>query len=417
MVIALSISAYAQWSIVSNQNTGLGGRMHSFNSTLFLYGAFGGFHVYKSTDEGASWTDIVSKFPYDVYYMHNFNNEIYALTATAGKSIYASSDGGENWALKSSIPTIPGNGALIWLTSDGNKLYAVSNRKSFYTSTDYGSTWTETTINTTAGGNMSCFATVGNVMVSTIVGTGAVVSTDGGQNWTINNPTNPALQVTYVINFNGAVYGITSGSGVHKFNTETNSWQSLSVGLPDALSFQISKAFVKYGSTLYTLTIGFLDSKLSIFSSTDNAASWTSMSTTGLGTLNAATSSTSVAFTNQNMFIYDYKNDVASVYKMPLTPTSVDELIQSPAMIELRQNHPNPFQSNTVISFHLAKSNRIKLKVYDVYGKEVATLIDEEKPEGVYNVPCNLDYLPSGIYLYKLEAGEFSTTKRMIMER
>lgn len=417
MVIALSISAYAQWSIVSNQNTGLGGRMHSFNSTLFLYGSWGGFHVYKSTDQGASWTDIVSKFPYDVYYMYNFNNEIFALTSAAGKSIYVSSDGGENWSQRSTIPTITGNGAILWLTSDGNKLYAMSNRKSFYTSTDNGANWTETIINTTAGGNMSSFAAAGNVMVSVIQGTGAVVSTDGGQNWAINNPTNPALAITYVIHFNGSVYGISSGSGVYRFNAGTNAWITLSAGLPEASSFNFSKALLKFGSTLYTTTIGFLDSKLSVFSSTDNAVTWNPVSTTGLGLINAATSSTSVAFTNQNMFIYDYKNDVATVYKMPVSPTSVDELIQSSAVLELRQNHPNPFHSNTVISFHLAKSSHVKLKVYDIYGKEKATLLDEEKPEGVHNVTCNLDYLASGIYLYKLEAGEFSATKRMSVEK
>jgi len=390
--------------------------MHTYNSTLFLYGVFSGFHLYKSTDEGVNWTDITNKFPYDVYYMHNYNNQIFALTAKAGKSIYASSDGGENWALKSSIPTITGNGALIWLTSDGTKLYAVSNRKSFYTSTDNGLNWTETIINTTAGGNVTCFATADNTMVSTIQGTGAVVSTDGGQNWAINNPTNPALQVTYVINFNGAVYGITSGSGVHKFNAATNSWQSVSAGLPDALSFQVSKAFVKNGSTLYTSTTGFLDSKTSIFSSNNNGSNWASVTTTGLDNLNAATSSTSVAFTTNNMFIYDSKNNLASVYRMSVSPTSVDKLLYlSPTSFELSQNYPNPFNASTVIRFNLAKSDRVTLKVYDIFGKEITTLLDEEKSEGVYNVTCNLNYLSSGIYLYKLEVGQFSETKRMLL--
>lgn len=416
--ILLSISNYAQWTKVSTQNVGLSGRMHAYNSTLFLYGVFSGFHLYKSTDEGANWTDISNKFPYDVYYMHNYNNEIFALTATSGKSIYVSSDGGENWTLRSSIPTVTGNGAIIWMTSDGDKLYAVSNRKSFYTSTDNGKTWTETIINTTAGGNMTCFATASNTMVSTINGTGAVVSTDGGQNWTINNPTNPALQVTYVINFNGSVYGITSGSGVHKFNVATNSWESVSAGLPDALSFQISKAFVKNGNSLYVSTIGFLDSKISIYSSIDNGVNWASVSTTGLDNLNAATSSTSVAFTTQNMFIYDSKNNIATVYKMSVAPNSVDNhLYEAPSQFELSQNYPNPFNANTSIRFHLTKSNHVTLKVYDVFGKEMAILIDEEMAEGIYNVSCNLDYLTSGMYLYKLNVGVYSATKRMILAK
>lgn len=417
LVVVLSISVYGQWTKVSTQNAGLGGRLHGSNSTLFLYGSFGGFHVYKSTDEGASWTDIIQKFPYDVYYMYNYNNEIFALTAAAGKSIYVSSDGGENWSQRSTIPTITGNGALLWLTSDGNKLYAMSNRKSFYTSTDNGANWTETVINTTAGGNMSCFAAAGNVMVSVIQGTGAVVSTDGGQNWAINNPTNPALTITYVIHFDGSVYGISSGSGVYRFNAGTNAWISLSAGLPDASSFNFSKALLKVGNTLYTTTIGFLDSKLSVFSSTDNAVTWNQVSTTGLGLINAATSSTSVAFTNQNMFIYDYNNNVASVYKSAVAPTSVGDLIQSPEAVELTQNHPNPFHSNTVISFKLTRNHHVKLTIYDMQGREIAILLDEEKHEGMHNVPCKLDNLTSGIYLYKLEAGEFTATKRMIIDK
>ncbi len=416
--IVLSVTVSAQWTKVSTQNVGLSGRMHAYNSTLFLYGVFGGFHLYKSTDEGVNWTNISNKFPYDVYYMYNYNNEIFALTATSGKSIYVSSDGGENWTLRSTIPTVTGNGAIIWMTSDGDKLYAVSNRKSFYTSTDNGKTWTETIINTTAGGNMSCFATAGNTMVSTINGTGAVVSTDGGQNWTIKNPTNPALQVTYVIHFNGAVYGISSGTGVHKFNSSTNLWESVSAGLPDALSFQISKAFVKNGNSLYVSTIGFLDSKTSIFSSIDNGVNWTSVTTTGLDNLNAATSSTSVAFTSQNMFIYDSKNNIATIYRMSVSPNALEKLFyESPAQFELSQNYPNPFNSSTSISFHLTKSNHVTLKVYDVFGKEMAILLDEEKAEGVYNVSCNLNYLPSGMYLYKLNVGASSVTKRMILAK
>jgi hypothetical protein len=67
LFIVLSLSANAQWTKVSTQNVGLTGRMHTYNSTLFLYGVFSGFHLYKSTDEGANWTDIANKFPYDVF--------------------------------------------------------------------------------------------------------------------------------------------------------------------------------------------------------------------------------------------------------------------------------------------------------------------------------------------------------------
>jgi len=368
LVLVFGIKINAQWEKVSTQNVGLSGRLHAYSATLFLYGSFSGYHVYRSIDNGKTWTDIISKFLYDVYYMFNYKNEIFALTANAGKSIYSSKDGGETWALKSSIPTVTGNGAILWMTSDGDKLYAVSNRKSFYASTNNGLTWIETIINTTAGGNMSYFAASGNTMVSTIVGTGAVVSTDGGQTWVVNNPGNPALFVTYVINFNGSVYGITSGSGVHRFNSSTKTWESVSKGLPDALSFQISKALTAYGNSLYVAIIGFLDSKASIFSSSDNGANWNSI----------------------------------------------------PADFDLSQNYPNPFNPETTISYKVQAASNVSLKVYDILGNEVATLVDEFKQPGNYKVMFNVKTpymasLPSGVYFYTLKAESFSETKRMLL--
>lgn len=418
LVVAVSINA--QWTKVSTQNAGLSGRLHVYSSNLFLYGSFSGYHVYKSVDNGATWTDIISKFPYDVYYMFNHKNEIFALTAASGKSIYSSKDGGETWAQKSTIPTVTGNGAILWMTSDGDKLYAVSNRKSFYTSTDNGLTWKETIINTTAGGNMSYFAASGNTMVSAILGTGAVVSTDGGQTWTINNPGNPALLVTYVISFNGSVYGITSGSGVHRFNSTSNLWESVSKGLPDALSFQISKALTAYGNTLYVATIGFLDSKVSIFSSSDNGANWNSISTGGLTTLNAATSSTSFAITAQNIFLYDYQSSgsTAAIYKMTTSATSVNERNNEvPVDFKLNQNYPNPFNPETIISYSLTAPSNISLKVYDVLGNEVAVLVDDYQQAGIYNFQFSISnlQLSSGVYFYTLRAGSFVQTKKMIL--
>lgn len=352
--------------------------------------------------------------------MFNYKNEIFALTATSGKSIYSSKDGGETWTQKSNIPTVTGNGAILWMTSDAEKLYAVSNRKSFYTSPDNGLTWVETIINTTAGGNMSCFAASGNTLVSTIVGTGAVVSTDGGQTWAINNPGSPALLVSYVISFNGSVYGITSGSGVHRFNSTTKTWESVSKGLPDALSFQISKALVAYGNTLYVATIGFLDSKVSIFSSTDNGANWNAMSTSGLPALNAATSSTSFALTPQNIYLYDYQSSgsTASVYRIANPTTSVNEnAYRVPSDFELYQNYPNPFNPETTIKYKLSNASNVSLKVYDVLGNEVATLVDEYQKAGTYNSKFSIGnyQLTSGVYFYTLRSEGFSSTQKMIL--
>lgn len=81
----------------------------------------------------------------------------------------------------------------------------------------------------------------------------------------------------------------------------------------------------------------------------------------------------------------------------------------------LSQNFPNPFNPSTKIRYQIPKMSYVTLKVYDVLGNEIETLVNEEKPIGVYEVEFNATGLPSGIYFYKLIAGEFNQTKKLIL--
>jgi GH18 family chitinase len=81
----------------------------------------------------------------------------------------------------------------------------------------------------------------------------------------------------------------------------------------------------------------------------------------------------------------------------------------------LYQNYPNPFNPSTVISYSLSKSNLVSLKIYDLLGKEIKTLINEQQNSGNYSVTFNARNLSSGIYFYKLQAGSFNQTKKFIL--
>ncbi|MEW5842341.1 MAG: T9SS type A sorting domain-containing protein [Bacteroidota bacterium] len=86
----------------------------------------------------------------------------------------------------------------------------------------------------------------------------------------------------------------------------------------------------------------------------------------------------------------------------------------------LNQNYPNPFNPSTTISYQLSAFGHVTLKVYDVLGREVATLVNEEKSRGSYEVTFNVETrrgesLPSGVYFYRLQAGSYSETKKMIL--
>ena len=81
----------------------------------------------------------------------------------------------------------------------------------------------------------------------------------------------------------------------------------------------------------------------------------------------------------------------------------------------LAQNFPNPFNPSTVIGYQLPASNHVTLKVYDVLGKEIATLVDEVKEAGSYSVPFKASTLSTGIYFYRLQAGSFVSIKKMLV--
>jgi hypothetical protein len=81
----------------------------------------------------------------------------------------------------------------------------------------------------------------------------------------------------------------------------------------------------------------------------------------------------------------------------------------------LGQNFPNPFNPETKISYTIRESGLVQLKVYDVLGKEVLALVNENKEAGNYSVNFDASQLPSGVYIYRIQSGEFISSKKMIL--
>jgi len=99
--------------------------------------------------------------------------------------------------------------------------------------------------------------------------------------------------------------------------------------------------------------------------------------------------------------------------------TSVEENPNSnsfiPENIFLSQNYPNPFNPSTKISFSITHPGLVTLKIYDILGTEIETLVYEEKPAGSYEINWNASRLSSGVYFYQLKAGDFTSVKKMIL--
>ena len=95
--------------------------------------------------------------------------------------------------------------------------------------------------------------------------------------------------------------------------------------------------------------------------------------------------------------------------------TGIGEQLTSeiPCEFKLEQNYPNPFNPATIINFSVPKISLVTIKVYDVLGNEVATLVNEEKIQGVYSVTFDASHLSSGVYFYKINSGNYSEVKKM----
>jgi len=82
---------------------------------------------------------------------------------------------------------------------------------------------------------------------------------------------------------------------------------------------------------------------------------------------------------------------------------------------KLLQNYPNPFNPSTIIEYQIPELSFVTIKVYDVLGSEIITLVNEDKPNGNYEIEFAGNELPSGIYFYRLQAGSFVETKKMVL--
>jgi hypothetical protein len=102
-------------------------------------------------------------------------------------------------------------------------------------------------------------------------------------------------------------------------------------------------------------------------------------------------------------------------------PTTIEDEIILPKETKLYDNYPNPFNPSTIINYSLKDAGRVSIKVYDILGSEVATLVNETKPAGTYQVEFNASQLPSGVYIYRMSVGSsgktggYTASKKMLL--
>jgi dienelactone hydrolase len=109
---------------------------------------------------------------------------------------------------------------------------------------------------------------------------------------------------------------------------------------------------------------------------------------------------------------YTFSNVMSFVVNIP---TDVNSEKDTPFEFYLEQNFPNPLNPSTTIKYSIPKSSQVSLKIFNMLGEELETLVNEEKTVGTYEVNWNAANLPSGVYFYRLQAGNFVQTKKMIL--
>lgn len=110
---------------------------------------------------------------------------------------------------------------------------------------------------------------------------------------------------------------------------------------------------------------------------------------------------------NYNLFSVSFPSTIVNINKL-------SEIISD---YKLHHNYPNPFNPNTKIRFDISKLSSVKLIVYNILGEEITTLVNEKLNAGSYTVNWDGSGYPSGVYFYKLIAGDFTDTKKMLLVR
>lgn len=126
-----------------------------------------------------------------------------------------------------------------------------------------------------------------------------------------------------------------------------------------------------------------------------------------------------VVVTSKSQIVFSWEDNRRSkgwdIYAMIVRGDSVVSGKNIPTEFALLQNYPNPFNPQTKISFSVPKESYIILKVYDLLGREVATLIQEMKQRGEYTIQWSAEGMPCGVYFYRLVADDYFETKKMIL--
>jgi len=392
-IFSFSNNINAQWVNVSN---GLGSEnvlsLASNGNNIIAGTNFSG--VYVSTNNGESWiqtsldSGLVQAVAID-------GNTYFAGTRiTPGPpygSLYISTNNGLSWTQNAlnnyTINAIWANGNIIYVGTSANT------PTGFFKSINYGVSWANH-INFP----VYSLAVNGNTVYA---GTGPLyISTNNGASWTTTNLNN---HVIHGLGLNGnTVFAGTAGAGTYR---STNNGANFTL---TTLNVNVWANFAVSGDNIFAASKA-LDPYNGVYVSNNNGLNWTKRNEG----LDVDLLISSISISGNYIFIGSRRG----VHRRPLGELIGIKTISSeiPSSFSLSQNYPNPFNPATKIIFDLKNSGLVKFVVFDMFGKEVKTLVNEKLSAGSYLTEFDGSGLTSGVYFYKIEIGDYSEVKKMIL--
>jgi photosystem II stability/assembly factor-like uncharacterized protein len=411
----LCLPASAQWT----QTTISGGATVALafavsGGDLFAGTQDGG--VLRSTDGGAHWTPVNNDLP-DVFVRALAVSGTKLFAGTFGSGVFLSTDHGAGWtAVNTNLP-----GANVQaLTVSGLNLFA-GFLTSVSLSTNNGGSWTEVNSGLPSLPDIRAFAVSGTTLFAGTSGAyprGVYLSTDNGSHWTTVNNALTSENIRALAVSGTILYAGTDGSGVFLSANNGTSWTAVNTGLPTNAS---GNALAVSGTTIFAGSASG-SAASGVFVSTDSGAHWTEVG-------NGLTNPDVVALIVAGPYL------LAGTFGGGIWRRLLSEMVTSvpaegispdmPEHLSLEQNYPNPFNPSTILRYQLPApsgigglaGSSVKLTIYDLLGREVATLVNEVEHSGTHSVQWNPTGLASGVYLVRLLFGDAVESRRMMLLR
>jgi len=345
-----------------------------------------------SSNNGASWQTVSNNY-IDRYTKCVSANNTCIFLSTSLFGMQKSTDNGINWIqCNNGLPSYQ-----TWNIVAFDDVVFISNYDSTYRTTNSGLSWSLVPIGyySIYMGNIT---RIGNVFLAGNPGMeygGLIRSTNYGVNWT-----------GY---YNYYPSGLIAKDSIFYFYYNDSMFKSTNLGL-NWISFGTDIPYAPYSMHVIGNKLTALTYNSGVYLSTNNGINWIARNQGFEQNMNYY----SIIQKDENVFLGTNKG----VWKRQVSDLVNINKISSkiPSSFSLFQNYPNPFNPTTNIKYQILNNSNVTLKIYDILGKEIATLINNEKhTAGTYEVNWDASTYPSGVYFYKLTAGDFTSVKRMML--